>query len=347
MSTIQATPQHALSAWTWDGPVSSRRHDAGLINDSFWVLGPAGPRAVLQRLNTQIFGAEVHEDIEAITTRLTERKVPTPRLLRTTSGALWHTATGGSVWRCLTLVGDRTVHRVEHPDQARSAAALVARFHGAVRDLDWRFRSVRPGAHDTEAHMAALARAVDGHPQHRLYDEVLAEAKRITEGWAGCPRVGEQPGRIVHGDLKISNVRFTGDEATALIDLDTLAHGTLALELGDALRSWCNPASEDADEAVFDLAVFEAAMEGYAAAAGEDGPHEPEWAAIVPSIQRICWELAARFARDALEEAYFGWSPQFGGRGEHNLLRARGQASLAEAVRRDAGRAEAALHRAR
>ena len=38
------------------------------------------------------------------------------------------------------------------------------------------------------------------------------------------------------------------DRALCLIDLDTLAHMPVALELGDALRSWCNPATEDAGE---------------------------------------------------------------------------------------------------
>ena len=52
----------------------------------------------------------------------------------------------------------------------------------------------------------------------------------------------------------------------------------------------------------------------------------------MPGLERIALELAARFARDALEESYFGFDPAFGGRGEHNLLRARGQAALARSV---------------
>ena len=44
-------------------------------------------------------------------------------------------------------------------------------------------------------------------------------------------------------------------------------------------------------------------------------------------------ELAARFAADALNESYFGWdATRFPGRGEHSLLRARGQFSLHAAV---------------
>ena len=40
-----------------------------------------------------------------------------------------------------------------------------------------------------------------------------------------------------------------------------------------------------------------------------------------------------RFAADALNESYFGWDKaRFARAGDHNLLRARGQASLADAV---------------
>ena len=52
----------------------------------------------------------------------------------------------------------------------------------------------------------------------------------------------------MHGDPKISNLMFArdSDRGLCLIDLDTLGPMPIALELGDALRSWCNPAAEDA-----------------------------------------------------------------------------------------------------
>ncbi len=56
-------------------------------------------------------------------------------------------------------------------------------------------------------------------------------------------------------------------------------------------------------------------------------PGERESLAL--GLERIALELAARFATDALEERYFAWDPaRFASRGEHDLLRARGQLSL-------------------
>jgi Ser/Thr protein kinase RdoA (MazF antagonist) len=336
-----------VSCWEWPAEVELRPVPEGLINQTFWVLVEGRTEAVLQRLNTEIFIPEVSEDVEAVTAHLERRGVTTPRLLRTREDGLWATAVDDSVWRCLTAVGESTIHRLTNPSQARSAATLVGRFHAAVEDLEWQFRCRRPGFQDSERHLANLDQALDEHRDHRLYDGVaeLAEEVRATwQAWSG-PR--DLPQRIVHGDLKISNVRFVADEAHALIDLDTLAHGTIDAELGDAMRSWCNPAGEDTLDAVFDLDLFAAAMEGYVAGLGSHGLSELEWAAIVPGVERITLNLTARFAADALQERYFGWDPRHGGRGEHNLLRARGQAALLRQVTRHRSAAAQALHHAR
>jgi Ser/Thr protein kinase RdoA (MazF antagonist) len=329
---VQASAVAAVRAWSWGGEVAVEALAGGLINHTWRVIGAAGPLAVLQRLNTRIFVPEVHEDIEAVTAHLAEAGLPTPRLIRTASGALWHTDAEGGVWRCLSLIGDRTVERLADPADAFSAGRLVGRFHTAVAGLRWEFRSVRPGAHDTDRHMAVLQQALAAHPEHRLHAEVQELAERILARWRGWGGYPDLPLRVIHGDLKISNVRFQGPEALALIDLDTFQLGTLDVELGDALRSWCNTATEDSAEARFDLDLYRAALEGYRA--GRPDTSEAEWAAIPFGVQRIATELAARFAADALNESYFGWNPRFGGRGEHNLLRARGQVSLAEAVAR-------------
>ncbi len=342
------TVDEVLEAWAWAAPAVAERADGGLINTTWWVRGPGGELlGVLQELNTRIFRPEVHEDIEAVTARLAERGVGTPRLVRTRAGALWHTTPAGGVFRVLTPIGDRTVDKLVDPADAREAGALVARFHLAVRDLDWTFRMVRPGAHDTPAHLRRLREAVLTHGGHRLHPEVRELAAELDAGWRSWRGPAALPRRVVHGDLKISNVRFAGRTAVALVDLDTLARESIDVELGDAMRSWCNPLAEDTEDASFELELFAAAMEGYAAGAGPSGLSEAEWAAIVPGVERICLELAARFAKDALEECYFGWSPRFGGRGEHNLLRARGQAALARSVRARAAEARVLLDRAR
>lgn len=333
--------KRALLAWTWPEKPRLQSIMDGLINQTFVVSTKDGPMAVLQQLNTAVFVPEVHEDIEAVTSHLASAGIRTPRLIRTDAGTLWHVAQNAGVWRCMTYEGDRTIHKVTDRRHALEAGGLAARFHAAVRDMDWTFRSVRAGAHDTPKHMHLLEESLARHVAHRLFDDVASLAEEILERWRGWERPGDLARRVIHGDLKISNVRYLGDRAHCLIDLDTMARDTLDVELGDAMRSWCNPASEDALDTEFDLGTFESAMLGYAGGVGEGaGPSAEEWGGIVPGIERITLELAARFARDALEESYFGWNERFGTRGDHNLLRARGQLALARSLRakRDAAR---------
>src|SRR5690606_18602560 len=149
-------------------------------------------------------GAEVHLDIDAVTRRLAERGLDTPRLRPTRDGALWHEV-DDQVWRCTTPVGERTIHRGGHLAEAESAGALVARFHAALRDLGGECRNRRAGVHDTALHMARLAEAVEAHRDHRLYDRVAPLAQRILRAWEARAPAGPLPQRVVHGDLKISN----------------------------------------------------------------------------------------------------------------------------------------------
>ena len=92
----------------------------------------------------------------------------------------------------------------------------------------------------------------------------------------------------------------------ALVDLDTLAPMPLGFELGDAWRSWCNPRGEDSIEAIFDLQVFAASLDGYLAGVGR-ALDEKERAALLGGVEWVSVELAARFCADALQERYFGW----------------------------------------
>lgn len=346
---VTALAPAVLAAWDWPAPVTATPLADGLINASWRLDDPRGrPVAALQRLNTAIFDPAVHHDIAGLTAVLAAAGVPVPRLIPTRDDTLWLDHDGA--WRALTWVGERTIHAIDAPGQARSAGALVGRFHAALHGVEWTFHFRRPGPHDTDRHAATLRAALAAHRDHALYDAVAPLADRLLARWdalrAGYPT--DLPPRILHGDLKVSNLRFDGDTASAIVDLDTLQHGTLDAEWGDALRSWCGTKGEDVAEGSFDLAVLEAALTGLASVRGPGAPTDAEWAAIVPGTERICTELAMRFAADALEESYFGWdAARFARAGDHNLLRARGQASQAEAVAAVRADAERVVARAR
>jgi aminoglycoside phosphotransferase (APT) family kinase protein len=196
----------------------------------------------------------------------------------------------------------------------------------------------RTGVHDTPRHLARLDEALAAHAAHRLAPDVLAFAREVQAGAAALPPLPALPPRVCHGDLKFSNVLFADHEppaselAVCLIDLDTVGPLSLAYELGDAWRSWCNRAGEDVPEARLDLEVFEASLAGYAEGWGHALDANTRRGLLL-GVEWVSLELAARFAADALFESYFGWDAnRFAGRGEHNLVRARGQWSLHTAL---------------
>jgi Ser/Thr protein kinase RdoA (MazF antagonist) len=303
--------------------ITAARAPSGLIHQTMFVDLDDGQRVVAQRMHP-IFAAPVLEDMDAITAHLAAAGMETPRLLRTLDGQLGVPDDEGKLWRILTFLAGSTVDRIAGPEMARAAGELVARFHAALAGLAHEFRFMRAGVHDTPAHLSRLrdARERGGEPgMEALADEILAMP---------LPAMGTFPRRVTHGDLKISNVLFRGGAAVALLDLDTMGRMTLAYELGDALRSWCNPLGEDVEETDFDLEVFRAAVNGYRRGARLD-PAEAQ--SIVSGLETVCVELASRFATDAFEDKYFGWDPaRFPSRREHNRVRAVGQLNLAKRV---------------
>jgi Ser/Thr protein kinase RdoA (MazF antagonist) len=253
------------------------------------------------------------------------------------------------VWRLLTFVPGATFHKID-PALAAEAGQLVARFHQSLLDLPHRFHFTRPGAHDLGRHLATLRAAVNKAPGVAdlpadfplLAAEILARASEL-------PLEFEAPLRLCHGDLKISNLLFLPTGGThvghCLVDLDTLAYLPLGLELGDALRSWCNPDDENNPAGRFDLELFAAAVGGYARhGAAFVTPAEQQQ--LVTGTLRVALQLAARFAADVVNQSYFGWdATRFPSRAAHNLVRASGQLSLARSLAAQKTQAEALVAR--
>lgn len=332
-------PAAVLAAWDLAGaPAAPLGH--GLINQT-WLVDDSRAPLVLQRLNP-VFPPEINLDIEAVTAHLAGQGLPTPRLVRTRAGEPW-CAAGGDCWRALTYVHGTAPDCMGDVAMAREAGTLLGRFHRAVAGFDQPLHGNRSGIHDTPRHLAALREALVSHRAHPAWADIaplgqaiLAESARLGSLPASLPE------RLVHGDPKLNNLLF--DRATGvglcLVDLDTLGRMPLVLELGDALRSWCNPAGEDGDPVVFSLPFFKAAIGGYATVTG-DWLLPAERDHVVTATETIVLELAARFCADALNESYFGWNPaRYPTRSEHNRQRALRQLALFHSLQ---GQREAAV----
>ncbi|PID39748.1 MAG: hypothetical protein CSA65_07245 [Proteobacteria bacterium] len=340
--TDHELPSEVRQAWDLDGAVE--RLTSGHINCTYLAQTTDGERLVVQRLSA-IFGAEVNEDLEAITAHLASRGLLTPRLVRTRADAAWLVeGRGDAVWRALSHVKGETILAADSPARCAEAGRLLGRFHRALADCEWPLRHERLGVHDTRRHLAGLREALEAHRGHRRYPAVERLGERILAASEHLTLPNSLPKRLVHGDPKISNLLFdaASGEARCLVDLDTLARMPLAVELGDALRSWCAPRGEELPDPI-DVERFAAALGGYAESAQPtEWLERREWAAVASTTEVIAVELAARFCADALAERYFGWDEtRFPSASEHNEQRATAQLALAKSIRERRGELEA------
>ncbi|MEK7118465.1 MAG: phosphotransferase [Patescibacteria group bacterium] len=277
----------------------------GRINDTFLVTTENGGRYVLQKLHP-IFAPSVLEDINVLTQAMKERCLMTTELIPTNTGELGLIA-GATCWRMLTFVTGRTIEDGITPDEARSGMELIGNFHQTFAEHNYDFRHVREGFHDTPKIMRGFEEIILAYFGTKKDEalawvghEILDEYNSREHAWAHLPK------RIVHGDLKLNNIRFANNSsrAIALLDLDTLGRHSVVVDVSDAARSWCNQADEgDARNAKFDLDIFRAMMEGYGRTA--DFLKQEEREAIPGAIAQIALELSARFATDAYCESYF------------------------------------------
>ena len=279
-------------------------------------------------------------DQDPATPLLAGRRWELPRVICTRDAAqAWHCCQSGGFWRTLTYVNDaRSVEVIEHRHQARELGWGLGLFHHLISDLPVdQLADTLEGFHITPRYLEAYHRELvrTDQPSSPLADECVAFI-RDREVFAGvleqAKERGELPLRPIHGDPKINNMlldRGSG-EAIALIDLDTVKPGLVHYDIGDCLRSCCNPLGEETTDlsgVVFDLPLAEAILEGYLAEAGS--LLTAQEVALLPDAARlISFELGLRFFTDHLNgNVYFKARHP-----EHNLQRALVQFRLTASI---------------
>jgi len=141
----------------------------------------------------------------------------------------------------------------------------------------------------------------------------------VLEDARACGRLVH---RTIHGDPKVNNVMLdtVSRRAVSMVDLDTVKPGLVHYDIGDCLRSCCNPLGEETanwESVRFEPELCRAILEGYLPQARvfltpEDQDH------IYDAVALIAFELGLRFFTDYLEgDVYFKVAHR-----EHNLARA-------------------------
>lgn len=290
----------------------------GLVHKTYELDTTTG-KYILQRLHPVLASQAIGQDFLAVTRYLESQGFPTPRAVLSKSGKML-VRDGKDVWRMQTKLSGRTLSVLKDTKMARACGEIYARFHSVMDGFPYSFKSKKI-LHETEKVYAAFLKAT----KKAKGTEVEAEVAFVRRELPKFFLPSTLPMRVIHGDPKISNILFDSKgQAKAIIDLDTCNRRPLLVELGDAFRSWCGGAEDDANN-TFSLSIFRAAWVGYKKGAG-DMMTKRELQYVPKSIGTITLELAARFLTDYFDDNYFGWdSSRYPSRRAHNLARARGQ----------------------
>ena len=301
---------------------------AGLIHRSLFLRDGQNQRiAVAQRLHPA-FAPSVNTDIHAVTKHLQATGIPSPSIIPTVNNQLC-VMVDDHCWRLLTYVDGTSLSTIDNPVQAHAAGMTLGRFHQALTTLTHTFVFRRENVHNTSFHLTRLQDAI---AKHNTFPSFGPLAHDIVQAANHLPTIHSAPNRILHGDPKLSNILFdnpTRQLAICLVDFDGVGTHSIAYELGDALRSWCTCGPQDQPK--LSLELTRASLQGYRSTQNDLIPAEIN--SIIPALETVCVELAARFCVDIIEDHYFAWDEtHYSSRAEHNTARAAGQLFLAQTV---------------
>lgn len=202
-------------------------------------------------------------------------------------------------------------------------APAIPQFH----DLSLRYRHFREALqHGDGVRIVACKADIDAIEQNAgivtEYEAIVAESRL--------------PLRVIHHDTKISNVLFDASgKGLCVIDLDTVMGGYIISDLGDMMRTYLSPVSEeepDLSKIVIREEFYQAIVQGYQDEMKEELT-KSEREHFFYSGQFMIYMQALRFLTDHLNnDRYYG--ARYEG---HNLVRAKNQMVLLERLgeRRD------------
>ena len=303
-----------------------------------WKVTTADEAYILQKINHQVFTSPtaIAANISSISQYLRLRHpqyiFPTP--IQNMYGKTVLNLDGDSYYRVFPLVADsHSIDVVTSPKQAYEAAGAFGRFTHLLsafdatqlqitlmnfHDLSLRYQQFQQAILRGDSDRIAQAQELIQELQAQQYIAAEYEAIRTSAAFKI---------RVTHHDTKISNVLFdVNDNSICVIDLDTVMPGYFISDVGDMMRTYLSPVSEE-EKNISQIQVredyFKAIVCGYLREMNEELT-EVEKGYFVYAGKFMIYMQALRFLTDHLNnDVYYGAA--YPG---HNLLRAYNQATL-------------------
>jgi Ser/Thr protein kinase RdoA (MazF antagonist) len=195
----------------------------------------------------------------------------------------------------------------------------LERFH----DLAWRYEQFKDAIQNAKPEV--IQQAEKEIQQAQSFEYLVDEYNRLIGSGKLIPRV-------MHNDTKVNNILFDAQsrKAVCAIDLDTLMQGYFIYDLGDLVRTFVSPVSEeekDLSKVQFRKNIYDALLKGYLSQM--ERVLTPDEKNSIPFAGKMMtYIMALRMLADFLRgNTYYHVTYP-----EQNLVRARNQFHLLELI---------------
>lgn len=169
--------------------------------------------------------------------------------------------------------GSHSIDVVNDPVQAYEAAKQFGLFTRLLSDFDaTKLKATIPNFHDLSLRHRQFEQALKNGNPTRIKEsrELIGKIHSNKDILEEFESIKQNPGfkiRVTHHDAKISNVLFDKhNKGICVIDLDTVMPGYFISDVGDMMRTYLSPVSEeetDLDKIVIREEYFKAIVDGY------------------------------------------------------------------------------------
>ena len=226
-----------------------------------------------------------------------------------------------------------TIDVVINPQQAYEASRQFGLFTRLLAGLPAEsLKITAAGFHDLSFRYEQFEAALKNGNKERISQSkdsirFIQEHKHILDQFENIKANPHFKLRVTHHDTKISNVLFDSDDkGICVIDLDTLMPGFFISDVGDMIRTYLSPASEeekDFDKIEVREEFFRAILEGYLGEMKDELSND-EISHFIYSGKFMIYMQAIRFLGDYINnDSYYGAKYP-----DHNLVRACNQLVL-------------------
>jgi len=333
--------------------IDIRRLGNGNINNTFLVTldSKENNHFVLQSINARVFPRPelIMLNMRALIDHVNHRLIRTPMvagrrwelpgiLIANDGQDFWHDL-DGSCWRAISYIeNSRSFDTVRDTDHAREVGCALGMFHSLISDLSpEKLEDTLEGFHITPRYLQQYKDVIsecsaDNSDEINYCMRFVNKRTALADVLEDAKAQGKLCLRPIHGDPKVDNIMIdnaTG-HAISIVDLDTVKPGLVHYDIGDCMRSGCNPLGEETeqfDTVFFDPDLCKAILRGYVSIAngflsGNDYDY------MYDAIRLMSFELGMRFFTDYLAgNVYFKAKHQ-----KHNLARAIVQFKLTESI---------------